>query len=391
MAITTSTLAASYFVLDVPDVRWTGASAGRRVRVVVNPENGTRVEFSENYTPDNDNAVTLRGLAELIEPYVKPCPTPLRQDLVVRYGVWLATVTRASFTVQLYDDNGSTIQPTFHSYAYYASQRTDATPGTTIMWLTRYHERTIISVQPITLSVFLIEGVTARFVCEGTDDNGNISNATVNADLSSGQGASAGSAPAYAAVVHYTVAELEWAAHVGTLRRVNAELLYNGSVVDSVTFRIDHSHHASRYVVAFTNCFGMIETEAFTGADEATTEMDAEFSWMDRDYEKTSTREITQHRMAARYTDDVRRNSLRDIMTSLEVYVIHCEGQDCWERHTVTGFEMTDKRPHTAPQTAYITLRPSAMHQEVVTRQGEDDPGQTRHRIFDNTFDYTFN
>lgn len=391
MAITTASLAASYFVLDVPDVRWTGAPAGRRVRVVVNPQNGTPTEFSEAYTPDADGAVTLRGLSEIIEPYVKPCPTPLRQDLVTGHGVWLATVVRASFTAQLYDGSGTTIQPTFHSYAYYASQRTQATPGATAIWLTRYNERTILAEQPLTLSAFLMSDITARFRCEGTDAAGTIHTATVAVDMSAGQGAASGTAPSYAAVVHYTVADLAAAAAVGTLLRVTAELLRGGTVVDSVTFHIDRTHHAQRRIVAFTNCFGMLETEAFTGADEATTEMEAEFAWMDRDYEKNVTREVTQHRLAARFTGAVRRDSLRDIMASPELYLIHRDGHDCWERQTLTAFEMTDRRPHTAPQTAYLTLRPSAMHQELVDRTGDTDAAQVRHRIFDHTFDYTFN
>ena len=395
MAITTSTLAASYFVLDVPDVRWTDAADGRRVRVVIVPGNDAQVEFSEPYVPDN-GVVTLRGLAELLQPYVRPCPTPLRRDLMQGRGVWLATVVRASFTAQLYNEpaegqEAQMIGQAFHSYAYYASRRTTATPGATAMWLTRYTERIILPQQPITLSVMLMAGMSARYQCQGVDSNGELIQATVNIDLEASNGAAIGSAPAYASVVHTTVAALTEAAQMARLHRITVALLKNGTVVDSVTYHIDYSHHAQLRIIAFTNCFGMLETEAFTGSDEETTEMEAEFAWMDREYEKNVTREVTQHRLAARFKDDTRRNSLRDITVSPEIYLINDNGTDCWEKMTLTGFEMTDRRPHSEPQTAYITLRPSAMYQEEVARRGDTDSGETRHRIFDYTHDYTFN
>ncbi|MBO4906231.1 MAG: hypothetical protein J5486_04230 [Bacteroidaceae bacterium] len=391
MAIATSQLDASYFVLDLPDVRWTGAQAGKRVRVVITPQNGQAVEFSESYVADTDGAVTLRGLAELVEPYVRPCPTPLRQDLVTGAGVWLATVVRAAVTVQLYKTGNATIQPTFHTYAYYASRRTTAKPGATAMWLTRYTERTIIPAQPITLSVLLQGALSARLLVEGLQTDGTLATATVAPDFSAADGSSTANAPAYAAVVHYSLEQVASLAAVGQVKRITAELLRSGTVVDSVTFHVDYSHHAQQRIVAFTNCYGMLETEAFTGIDDLTTEMDAEFSWMEREYQKTSTREVTQHRLAARFTSDTRRDSLRDITASPEVYLIHEDGISCWEKVTVTAFEMTDHKPRTAPQTAYLTLRPAAMHQEEVARRGNTDSGHTRHRIFDYTHDYTFN
>lgn len=405
MAIATSSLAASYFVLDVPDVRWSNAAAGKTVRVTITPSNGAGVDLYETYTPDSNGVVTLRGLAELIQPYVKPCPTPLRQNLVTLHGVWLATVSKASFTAQLLNGSNTTISPTFHSYAFYSSRRTQATPGATAIWLTRYTERTILPVQPIALSVLLMQDLTARFVVEGTAAGGTtIQTATVNIPLTSASGtnandesyssvsgAASGTAPTYAAVIHYTVADLALAAGIAVPLRVTAELLRSGTVVDSVTYHIDRTHHAQRRVVAFTNCFGMLETEAFTGTDDEKTELDAEFGWVDRDYEKISTREVTQHRLATQFTDDVRARSLADIAASPEVFLIHADGTDCWEKMTVTAFDLTHNRPRTAPQTAYLTLRPSAMHQEEVQRTGDTDPGQARHRIFDYTHDYTFN
>lgn len=391
MAIATTSLNSAYFVLDVPDVRWTSAADGKSVRVTIVPENGESVQFTEDYTADADGAITLRGLAELIESYVKPCPTPLRQDLVISHGVWLATVVRASFTAQLFDEEGNTIAPNFHSYAYYASQRTKVTPGATAIWLTRYTDRTISPVQPITLSVLMRSSLTARFVVESVSD-GLISTATVAIALPSSASV-AGTPPAYAAVVHYTLADLASAAHVGAseIRRVVAELMSGGSVVDSVTYHIDHRHRPQLHIVAFTNCFGMLETEALSGSDERTTTMDAEYAWIDREYDKTNQALVTADRLCAGHISDAQRQSLQDLAASPEVYLCHDNGTDCWDKMTVVDLEMSDRRPRTSPQTAYVTLRRSARHQEVVDRTGSTDEGDHRDRIFDYTFDNTFN
>ena len=339
---------------------------------------------------DADDAITLRGLAELLQPYVKPCPTPLREELLTTSGVWLATVTRALWTAQLYD--GSTpavaIGAPFQSYAYYASQRTNTRPGSAAFWLTRYTDRSILPEQPMVLSAFLTGNLTVR-VRVTYLSSGVLAQTTFTPSLGEG----AATPPSYAAVMHYTLDGIATAASVtaGSIQSVTFELLRDAAAVDSVTFRIDRTHRTQLRVVAFTNCFGMLETEALTGSDERTTEMAAEFAWMDRQYEKTAQDEVTTERLAARHITERQRDSLRDMAASPEVYLIHENGSGCFERMTVTAIEMTDRRPHTAPQTAYITLRRSHRHQEVVNRTGDTDAAGTRFRIFDYTFDESFN
>lgn len=393
MAIATS-VNSSYFVLDTPDVRWTGAAAGegKNVRVTITPENGAQVQFTEAYTPDEDGAITLRGLAELLQPYVKPCPTPLLQTLVTTSGVWLATVTRASWTAQLFTepDEGdpATVSPTFHSYAYYASQRTCATPGTTAIWLTRYNERWVTPQQPMLLSAFLTSNISVN-VRVTYESQGELHQTSFSPTL----GAGAANPPSYAAVLHFTLSGIATLANVSAanIHSVTFRLLVSGSESDSVTFHIDRAHKTQLRIVAFTNCFGMMELESFTGSDERTTEMDAEFAWIDREYEKTDSEEVTVERLSAGHINDVQRSSLRDMAASPEVYLIHENGVACWDKMTVTAVELSDRRPRTAPQTGYITLRRSHRHQEVVSRTGDTDSGGERHRIFDYTFDYTYN
>lgn len=391
MAIATS-VDSSYFVLDTPDVRWTGAAAGRNVTVTITPSNGTPVFFTEGYTPDADGAVTLRGLAALLQPYVTPCPTPLRPELLTTSGVWLATVTRALWSAQLYD--GSTpaapVGAPFQSYAYYASQRTDTRPGSAVFWLTRYTDRVITPEQPMVAAFFLTsDTLAARLRVFHLDTEGAIQTKTVAVAL--GENAVHGTPPSYAAVLHYTLSAVATAAEVtaDSIRIVDFQLLRSGTVIDSVRFRIDRAHRPQLRLVAFTNCFGMLETEALTGADERTTEMSADFAWMDDEYEKTAQQEVTTERLCAGHVTEVQRNSLRDLAASPEVRLFHENGESCFERMTVTAIEMTDRRPRTQPQTAYVTLRRSARHQEVVSRTG--DTGDNRDRIFDYTFDETFN
>lgn len=394
MAIATS-VNSSYFVLDVPDVRWTGAAAGegKNVRVTITPENGAQVQFTEAYSPDEDGAITLRGLAELLQPYVKPCPTPLREDLLRSSGVWLATVTRASWTAQLFTepDEGdpTTVSPTFHSYAYYASQRTNASPGETGIWLTRYTERSMVPTQPIVLSAFLTSSLSVQVRVTYETAAGTLAQTSFAPTLGNG----AANPPAYAAVLHYTLSGIASAAHVDadSIHIVTVELRRNSTAIDSVTFHIDRTHKTQQRLVAFTNCYGMLETEALIGSNDRTTAMEAEYSWIDREYEKTSQEEITTEHLCAGSISEQQRSSLRDLAVSPEVYIFEEDGSSCFDKVTVTGIEMTDRRPRSAPQTAYIDLRRSHRHQEVVNRTGDTDSGGERHRIFDYTFDSTYN
>lgn len=399
MAIVNS-LENGYFVLDTPDIRWIDAAAGRTVEIAITPQNGAAVSFTENYTPDSDDAVIVRGLAGLLQTYVSPVPTTgaTFQLLLTTAGVWAATLSLASWTAKLYAADGETqVGSTLTSKAYYASQRTNTRPGLSPIWLSRYTERDIVPQQQLVGCFMMASGISARLRVYYQATDGTLQTVVVTPSLT---GVAATTPPTQAAVLHYTLSALATAVNASLpaadiieaddIQQVDFELMQNSAVVDTLRYRIDRTHKKVLRVVAFTNCFGMLETEALTGSEASDTQMEGDYSYMDDQYEKVAQQLVTNARLCAGAVNTERRNSIRDITTSPEVFIIHNGVRSCFERVTVTGLELKDQQPHTTFQTAYITLRPSHRHQEVVSRGAVADTEQLD-GIFDYTFDDSFN
>lgn len=373
-----------YFVLDTPDVRWPVADGGRVVRVSITPLNGAEASFSENYTPDADGSIVLRGMAGLLQPYTAPCPTPLRRELFTGSGVWLATLSRAQWTATLYKADGTTtVSPVHSSYAYYASQRTNTRPGATAIWLSRYTARDIVPQQPLIACCMLTPDVEARIRVYWRDDEGLVHESMATPSL---EGVPE-ETPSQAAVLHYRLEALAELVDVdaGSIEQVDFQLINAGEVADTLRYRIDRSHKRMLRVLAFTNCFGMIETEAMTGSEDSNTELEGDFSYMDDQYEKVAQQLVTTSRICAGNVTDERRDSIRDSTTSPEVFIAYGREGCCWQQVTITDLELRDNRPHDTFQTAFLTLRPSHRHQEIVSR----GPGVDK-EIIDGIFDYTF-
>lgn len=388
MAIVNS-VEGGYFALDTPDVRWAVASEGRMVAVAITPLNGNAATYQEAYVPDGDGCVTLRGLGALLQPYTSPCPTAITQNLLAGSGVWIATLSRAQWTATLYAEDGQTVIPPVHtSYAYYSSQRTNTRPGATAIWLCRYTQRDIVPQQPLLASFMLTPGLSAQIRVRYLDAAGAMHQKLLTPAIDG----VATQTPSQAAVLHYRLAALATDAGVDAdaIVQVDFELINGNAIADRLRYRIDRTHKKVLRVVAFTNCFGMLETEALTGSETADTTLSGEFAYMDDQYEKVAQQLVTTQRVCAGSVNDERRSSIRDLTTSPEVYLTYGAEGSCFERVTVTDLELRDQRPHTTVQTAFVTLRPSHRHQEVVHRGASVNP-ELVDGIFDYTFDDTFN
>lgn len=393
--VNASILASNYFVMDMPDVQWTGLGNYEKVsvRVVITPLNGATTQFTETHVPDADGAITLRGLSELLQPYVSPSPTELTAVNLTASSVTLVTVTRASVGLTLFDEEGNSIGSSRSCYVYYSNQPTDTYPGSVLKWLSRYSERTLRRKQRIIASAFLFSGVSASlrvaYVSSGT---------VATADISVPVIGTAETPPTNVFVLCYSLESIATSIGNGCteddIKIVDVLLLDGQTVVDTIRYRVDRDEPAKHCIVAFTNCYGMFETELFSGTDERTDSMEGEYSWIDRSYEKISEDLISQHRMCAGNITEEQRRSIRDIARSPKVALVYRgEGSVLapaeYEPLTVTAIEITEKQPHTAPQTAYVTLRHAPRHHEVASR-GSGSPTYDD-GIFDYTFDNTYN
>lgn len=393
MAIVNS-LEAGYFVLDVPDVRWPVATGYQTVEVEISSDNGRSATFSESYTPDSDGSIVLRGLAGLLAPYTSPCPTPINRNWLTDSGVGIPTLSRVTWTARLYTAAGSAHATVHSSYAYYASQRTNTRPGATAIWLSRYTQRDIAPAQPLLASCMLTPGVSVAVRVTYMDAAGTLHAVTATPTV----GGVAETTPSQAAVFHYTLGGITSLARAAADAIVEADavvmvdflLMQGGEVKDTLRYRIDRTPRRLLRVVAFTNCFGMLETEAFDASEDSDLTMEADYSYMDDQYEKVAQQLVRSYRLCAGAVDDERRRSIQDIATSPQVFLIRRDAADCFEQMTVTSVEQKDLRPHREFQTAYVTLRPSHRHQEVVSR-GPAVGQEQLDGIFDYTFDDSFN
>ena len=399
MAIVNITsLATNYFVMDMPDVQWTGLTAGDKysVQVTITPLNGAVVQFTETYVADTSGAVTLRGLAELLQPYVKPSPTELTSINLSSTSTTLVTVTRATVALQLYDDDtpANTVGPNKLCYVYYSNQRTDTYPGSIKKWLSRYTERTLYRKQRVIASAFYFSGVSAKMVVHYVPEATVVTN-QMTPNIRS---ATAATPPTDAFVLAYTLDDIATSIGQGctkdNIRIIDVQLLDGSTVKDTIRYRVDRGKIANHRIVAFTNCYGMFETEVFAGTDEQSDSMDGEYSWIDNAYEKIAEEMVLEHKLCAGHITDEQRRSIRDIARSPKVAIVY-KGEGSvlapaeYEPMTVTAIDITDKAPHTEPQTAYVTLRHAPRHHEVVSRgsgSASYDDG-----IFDYTFDNSYN
>ena len=394
--ISFGTLASNYFVMDMPDVQWTGLGEYEKVsvRVVINSLNGTNAEFVETYVPDGSGAVTLRGLSELLQPYVTPSPTELTSINLTNSGVALVTVTRASVALELFDEEGNSISANRQCYVYYSNQHTDTFPGSVKRWLSRYTDRPLYRKQRIIASAFYFSGVSVRLHVSYVQ-----SNAVVTSDITPYiPGRTASTPPTDAIVLAYDLDDIASSIGQGCtkddIKIVDVQLLENGTVKDNIRYRVDRVKIANHYIVAFTNCYGMFETEVFAGSDEQSETMEGEFSWIDRSYEKISEEVVSEHRLCAGHITAEQRRSILDIAHSPKVAIVY-KGEGSvlapvnYEPMTVTAIDIPNRKPRTAPQTAYVTLRHAPRHHEVVSRGAGSatyDDG-----IFDYTFDESYN
>ncbi len=396
MAIVNASLVASdYFVMDLPDIQWTGLSDYDQVTatITITPLNGPQVQFSEAYVPDSDGAVTIRGIAELMQPYVAPSPTELAAINVATGGVNIVTVTRAMLNILITAD-GQSVGSSPTTYAYYSNQRTNTYPSSIKKWLSRYTDRALYPLQRITASAFLFTG-SRIFIRAYYDNDGALAETTGEVSISGG---SAAATPTDAVTLCYTIAQAAAIAGCPADSEVYIidVMLYDGSTkVDSIRYRMDKDIPKTYVMVAFTNCYGMLEIEAMTGNDEINTSLEGTYAWIDDEYEKIDQSEVTEHHLCAGSITDEQRKSLRDIGQSAKVAIVYkgtgsVLAPSRYEPVTVTGQEIKDTRPHTQPQTAYITLRHAPRRHEIVAR-GADGSASYDDGIFDQTFDNTYN
>ena len=373
--MTVTSFDTSYFALDVPDLS-VAASVKKSVTLTFSADSETLGTVEEIYYPDEDGNILIRGLGELAMSYLKPMPADLFSDSRHVKG-W----DTGMVTLEVVVENAESVPVTqlsdpplrFSTDIYYCNTRCNVTPDSFDGFLNRYSQRTVSPLQPLMLTHIKFAPTSFRWIMRYESGGRIIEGQRVD---------SIARTVGTLYLEQYRVQELVPAKVFEVVAEcVNEELQ---QVTDRVIYKIDHGYRRQQTVFAFTNCFGVWETEALTGADERKDELEGTFGMIDSQYRKVHTELTEEHRVCSGYCSAEQYNSLLDMVRSEHVYLLNDDGT-LGEEVTITGIEFSEKKPHATPNAVYLTYRVSNMHQEVFERK-QPQTG----RIFDDTFDTTF-
>ncbi|MGL4852895.1 MAG: hypothetical protein ACRC3Z_09685 [Phocaeicola sp.] len=160
--------------------------------------------------------------------------------------------------------------------------------------------------------------------------------------------------------------------------------LYDGAVlVDKIRFDIDTLYHKQLTHFLFYNLFGLPETIYLTGRDETAGEFKGAYGMINDIYEKIDTELNELHTVNSGYITEADYESIKDLVRSKELY--RYEG-GTMEKITITDVDITRERPRTTPLNVKLTYRIADEKGAPFSR-----PELFSDRIFDKSFDYTFN
>lgn len=384
--MTATTLEQFYFVLDLPDLKV--AADGKRVvffqfydpsNMVMNGEPVALdliSEFAETYYPDSDGYITLRNLGDMARSYLSPRKLSA-VNMANATQVWSRPYVLLAIRVcnpELYTQ----VYGTYSTCVYYSNIRIGVQPSSYGMFLSRYHARKVLPWQPMLFSHIIFSNWSSKLVVAYKDSEGAPHRATHTFSVNGAE---------LHDVLHYNLT----LASIATLLSIAADsivsvdifLLDNGTVQDYISFEIDRDHHRKPQGFCFTNCFGVPETEVLVGKDVRSDKMESEHSFVSNVYKKVYTELTEEHKVCSGFIQSDTYHSLLDMVRSEEVKLL--ENATMGEEVAVTEIDFSEQRPHTAPNSVYVTYRVAERHQQKFVR----DP-QLPTRIFDESFDDSF-
>lgn len=156
------------------------------------------------------------------------------------------------------------------------------------------------------------------------------------------------------------------------------------TIVDKIQYKNDKRYFPHEKHFVYYNCFGVLETITFTGLENRSMELGATFGYTNRNYRKIDTTPVVSNKAYSGYIDNATAESIEDLITSDKV-CLYADGV-IGDEITITDIEMESKDPSNEPLSYSITYRPTKEKHLKFTRAGSSSDN----RIFDSTFDYTF-
>ncbi len=158
----------------------------------------------------------------------------------------------------------------------------------------------------------------------------------------------------------------------------------NNRYVDKIKFVNDRRHFPQETHLVYFNAFGFLETLTFTGKLKQSTELGGAYATIADEYVKINTKPVVSSELNSGHIDKNTAESIYDIITAPDVYLY--SNRKIKQKMVVTGQKIERERPSNKPVNFVITMRPASNDHLAF-----DKEVSSNHRIFDFTFDHTFN
>ncbi len=153
-------------------------------------------------------------------------------------------------------------------------------------------------------------------------------------------------------------------------------------LIDRIRFYNDTRSFLYTTSFLYYNLLGLPETVTFTGKEEISQELNAEFAYMTGIYRKYNAGPVEIKKANSGYITKEALHSIRDMVSSPVVYLY--EGEVIKDEIVITEVDFTRKQPNNEPVSVMITYRKADNLQDEFSRSDYDD------MIFYDTFETTF-
>lgn len=327
--------------------------------------------FTEVYHPDASDSVCITGLSEVMESYLTGGDL---KDMFNPDGGASDIGGFADLAITLTDgDDEEEVTQRF----YQCANRTGLHPSSYNYFLNRFRTRHVFNEQLVTCA-YIKHGQTlkCKIAYMNDDDESCLKTVTLQAT---------GAETGHIIVHQYKLSYLAGLADAQPDRvmYVALELMNGTNRIDYMQYWFDREENERKGFV-FKNPFGVPEHVILTGQDKHTAELDGTYSWIGRKYMKTHTDLTTLHTLCTGWIDEDTHDSVKDAIVSSQVFLI--DDLTIVDEVTVTDIDLDYEQPRTTPLHAFITYRVSNKVQQKFSRVR-----QRAERIFDDSFDNTFN
>ena len=160
---------------------------------------------------------------------------------------------------------------------------------------------------------------------------------------------------------------------------------YNGERVDEIRFINDNRNFPQETHLVYFNALGFLETLTLTGKLKHSTELGGTFATIADEYKKIDTQPVTSFELNSGHINKTVAEAIYDIISSDAIYT-YSKGEII-QKMVITEENMEYEQPSNRPISITLTMRPAYTENRMFDEEIIDRPI----RVFDYTFDYTFN